>query len=170
MSDLSGGPEIAEGISLDQAPEQVLVFTVGGEAHAIDLDRIRLVQLAEEIRPLPQAPENVIGMVEVLDEAVPVVDLAAVLGLESHVEPEHVLIYNSSKGLVGYIVEEAHGVVSAVRAPLPQTLRRRGACLVALAKHGDETAYLLDLEAAMPGPGSMAVARSATPDAGGSDN
>ena len=156
MSERDGA---ADDLSLDQRPEKILLFSVGGEAHAVDLDRIRLVQPADEIRPLPQAPENVVGMVEGLDEAVPVVDLAAVLGETGSGSPEHVLIYNSTKGLVGFVVDEALGVVNAVRAPLPQTLRRRGACLVALAKHGDETAYMLELEPAVPGPGVIAATR-----------
>lgn len=143
----------------EEHPEQVLIFSAGGEDHAIALDRIRLVQRADEIRPLPQAPDGVIGMIEVLDEAVPVVDLAVVLGLDSPENPEHVLVYSSGKGLVGFVVAEARGVVNAVRAPLPQTLRRRGACLVALARFDGETAYLLDLESAVPGSGALAVAR-----------
>lgn len=150
----------AEGdLSLEGRPEQVLAFVLGGEPHAVALDRIRLVQRAEDIRPLPQAPDDVIGMIEVLDEAVPVVNLSKVLGLAEAENPEHVLVYNSAKGLVGFVVDEARGVVSATRAPLPQTLRRGGACLVALARHGDETAYLLDLEAVLPGPVGMSAAR-----------
>lgn len=146
-------------ISLDGRPEQVLAFVLGGEPHAVALDRIRLVQRAEDIRPLPQAPDNVIGMIEVLDEAVPVVNLAKILGLREAANPEHVLVFNSSKGLVGFVVDEASGVVSAIRAPLPQTLRRGEACLIALARHGDETAYLLDLETVLPGPVGMSAAR-----------
>lgn len=148
-----------EGLSLEGRPEQVLAFVLGGELYAVALDRIRLVQRAEDIRPLPQAPDDVIGMIEVLDEAVPVVNLAKVLGLTEPEAPEHVLVYSSAKGLVGYVVDEARGVVTSTRAPLPQTLRRGDACMVALARHGDETAYLLDLEAVLPGPVGMASAR-----------
>lgn len=152
--------DVADDISLAEHPEKVLLFDVGAEAHAIQLDRIRLVHRAESIRPLPQAPENVVGLLETQEEAIPVVDLAAVLGMERSETPEHVIIYSSSKGLVGFLVDNAKGVAQAVKAPLPQTLRRSGACLVALAKMDEGTAYLLDLESAVPGQRDAIVSRA----------
>ena len=128
----------------------VLLFRAGGQLHAVPLDEVEAVARAGEVRRVPQPPPHVVGVIDRHDEPIPVVDLAAVLELAGG-EPRHVLVHRGRAGVVGFLVEEARGVGRAGLRPVPPQLRRPGGALIGLADVGAETAYLLDLEAGLPG-------------------
>lgn len=126
-----------------------LLFRVGGQDHAIRLDEVDAVARSNEIRRVPQPLPFVVGVMDRKDEPVPVIDLAAVLELEATVT-RHVILHNGPWGVVGFLVEEAAGVGQATIRDLPRQLRRAGGALAGLADIGKDTAFLIDLAAAVP--------------------
>lgn len=146
--------------------QKVLSFRVAYLQLAIALDRIRIVQRSEGIDPLPESPRNVVGLMELSPgESVPVIDLAHSLGIRTAGEAgyegarmipeplgqpqgtkEHVLIYNSTRGTVGFLIDRAEAVVEAMVHPLPEALAETDSSLQGIARTGAGTAYLLDLE------------------------
>ncbi len=150
--------------------EKVLWFKVAYSNLAIPLDRIRIVQRSEGIEPLPQAPRNVVGLIRIPpEEAVPVVDLAHSLGIRTASEiggeasrmlpepleapqavKEHVLIYDSDRGTVGFLIDRAEAVVEATILPVPEALADSDSSVVGLARTEEGTAYLVDLERHAP--------------------
>ncbi|MER3395454.1 MAG: hypothetical protein C4318_06060 [Acidimicrobiia bacterium] len=151
--------------------EKVLLFRVAYLRLAIPLDRIRIVQRAEGIKPLPESPRHVVGLMELgPSEAIPVVDLAHSLGIRNTTEgggedskrvqrmlestggvKEHVLVYNSDRGTVGFMIDRAEAVVEAATNPLPAALEgAEDSSLTGLARFENETAYLIDLERHVP--------------------
>ncbi len=154
----------------DVRREKVLLFRVAYLHLAIPLDRIRIVQRSEGIAPLPESPRNVVGLMELgPEESVPVVDLAHSLGIRTADEvghdsgrklpepieqpstaKEHVLIYNSNRGVVGFLIDRAESVVEAELQPLPDALEDADSSLTGLARVSEGTAYLIDLERHVP--------------------
>jgi purine-binding chemotaxis protein CheW len=149
---LDGGFESAQPGEADVsevATITVLLFEVGGQRHAVRLEEVNGVARSGELRPLPQPPAFVVGVIDRGDEPVPVVDLAAVLQLEA-TQARHVVLHNGPFGVVGFLVEEAAGVGEATIRPLPTQLRRSGGALKGLADSAVGTSFLLDLGAAVP--------------------
>lgn len=155
----------------EELPSKMLLFRVAYMRLVVSLDSIRMVHRSERLLPLPEAPRHVIGLFRLgEDESIPVVDLARSLGIRTaddapisesspfrRDEPEHVLVYNSSKGVVGFLIDRAEAVVDAFVRELPESLQRHDSSIVALAKvltagSGDEeaSAYVIDLERHVP--------------------
>ena len=133
----------------DDGVETMLVFHVGGQAHAVPLEAVDGVARAYEVRPIPQPAQHVIGVIDRAGVPVPVIDLSAVLEVAERA-CRHVLIHRSPWGAIGFMVEEAAGVGPAARRALPDQLMREGGVLVALAEVEGESAYVLDLDNAVP--------------------
>jgi len=62
---------------------QYLTFTLGGEDYAIDILRVMEIKGWESVRPLPNTPEYVKGVMDLRGQIVPVVDLRARFFMES---------------------------------------------------------------------------------------
>ncbi len=56
-------------------PNQLLVLTLGGERYGLALSAVDSVVRAVEITPLPQAPDIVLGVVNVRGRVIPVINL-----------------------------------------------------------------------------------------------
>jgi len=156
--------------------EKMLLFRVAYMRLAIPLEKIRIVQRSLALLPFPEAPRNVIGLLELAKhETIPVVDLARSLGirpaedtrtseifkvsgLDSQTDDskEHVIVYDSSKGTVGFLVDKAEAVVDAALSELPESLQKHDSSIVALARlqgiesDEDTPAYVIDLERHVP--------------------
>jgi len=64
-------------LGVPEEPGQYLTFTLGGEDYAIDILRVMEIKGWESVRPLPNTPEYVKGVMDLRGQIVPVVDLRA---------------------------------------------------------------------------------------------
>lgn len=99
---------------------QVVVFRLGGELHACDVQRVEEVVTGERLHPLPDLPPAVAGVIRLRGALVPVLDVAPVLGLTlREAQTPAVLIVEGGAGRVGVAVDEVREVTtlpaSAVR-------------------------------------------------------
>lgn len=90
-----------------------VAFAVAGLSFALPLDRVTRAIHAVALRPLPQAPEIVSGIVNLQGHIVPVVNLRRRFGLpERELEPgDRLLIVRSSRRTLAMIVDAVVGVV-----------------------------------------------------------
>lgn len=58
----------------------VLTFTLGRQVFAVDVHRVREILDATEIAPLPNAPHDVLGMIDLRGQSIAIVDLASRIG------------------------------------------------------------------------------------------
>ena len=121
-----------DGVSEAQAiAERHLVsFLVDGEEYAFDIDRVQeIVQLPGTLTRVPSAPSQVLGVMTLRDQLVPLVGVRALFGLahEAH-EGERVVIASVGGGVVGFVTDSVKEVlrvqVSAVE-PVPALLNAR---------------------------------------------
>jgi purine-binding chemotaxis protein CheW len=124
-----------------------LVFRVGGERYAVRLDEVAGVANAGELRPLPQPPPFVVGILDRDEQPVPVYDLAGILSLDSG-PCRHVVLHDRPGGPIGFLVEQAAEVAHASERDLPPSLRRAGGAVSGIADIGGQPAFLIDLKAA----------------------
>lgn len=116
------------------APEDArhLIFRVSGHPHAIRLLEIREIIECEGLETVPGAPAGLQGVADLRGTAVPVVDLAALLGLPAAVPSREacVLILDATvdggAGVLGFLATSVSHVVE-VPGEMIQPLARPGA-------------------------------------------
>ena len=81
--DAQGQAEDPEGIAEAPPPLTVLTFALGTQVFAVDVHRVREILDATEIAPLPNAPHDVLGMIDLRGQSIAVVDLASRIGTRS---------------------------------------------------------------------------------------
>ena len=132
-----------------------LIFQVGGHAHAIGLLEVREIAEGESIEPVPAADAALRGVIELRGAAVPVVDLARLLGLP-HAGPAKdacVLVVDADvrgrAAMVGLLAGSVSHVAEISRdliQPLPATgLDAAGDCLRGIARLEGKFVPVLDL-------------------------
>lgn len=99
---------------------QVVAFHLGGELHGCDVALVEEVLTAARIHPLPDMPPEMLGVVLLRGELVPVLDVAPAVGLPATGgERRAVLVL----GLGGTRVGVAADRLDEVRDISPETLR-----------------------------------------------
>ncbi len=144
------------------APAQLnlLTFTVAGQLYGIPVAKIiRIIEMVT-ITPLPDAPPNIQGIINLHGQAVPVMDLRLRFGVLKPVyglRTPIVLVNAAGPGeparFLGLVVDGVQQVIattgSAVEAAtvIPGDASTRGSCLLGLVKMDRQMILLLNLPA-----------------------
>ncbi len=95
-------------------PQEFIAFHVGEQTYCIDIITVREIRGWTPATPLPHAPSFVRGVINLRGSVLPVVDLAARLGLPIK-EPtaRHAVIVVQSNGqIVGLLVEAVSNIMT----------------------------------------------------------
>lgn len=135
---------------------ELVTFRIGEQDFSMDIMLVREIRGWSEATVLPYAPRYVLGVINLRGAVVPIIDLAARLGLPpTEPGPRHVIIIVvDGTRLTGFLVSVSIGY--------PQRRRGRGAIradperherLVPIRRHYVEIAFVahLDVAAALPG-------------------
>ncbi|HEY9791957.1 MAG TPA: chemotaxis protein CheW [Candidatus Obscuribacterales bacterium] len=92
--------------------ETLLTFWLDGKKFACQLDSMQRVVWAVEITPLPGQNDKVLGVINIEDQVIPIVDLRQIVGMRARELEldDDILIANSAFGPVGMIVDSVEGV------------------------------------------------------------
>ncbi len=98
----------------------VLVFKVGGERYAVDVNAVFQVVDAGGLNPLPAMPTWVLGAILARTRVVPVLDLRALLGLENGGMSDlaKIVVLEDDTDLFGIAVEDLEGRLDLERDKL----------------------------------------------------
>ncbi len=153
----SGAQLLAEkGESMDEnraaaEPIRVVTFQLGGEEFGLDVMRVFEVLPVPELRPVPNSPEFVEGVVEMRDSIVPVIDMRKRFSLPPRDGdiPARLLVVALDDDRVGLIVDNVPGVVpfpeDAVSPPPDFFKGLAGRYLEGLIKHDERLVILLNV-------------------------
>jgi purine-binding chemotaxis protein CheW len=135
--------------SVNKITDQIVVFTLDELLYAIPLPDVVKVIHAIEIRPLPEAPEIISGIINVNGRITPVADIRKRFGLSIHEigTDDHIIIADTGKREVAILVDSVTGVSDLsglqheqTKKPLPFTRNMTEA-----AKIGDDLVLIYDL-------------------------
>lgn len=88
-------------------------FALEGQNYALDIMKIRQIIRPAKIRPLPQAPEFLEGVISLRGAVIPVMDLRKRFGMKINPEQEpRVIIVSVDRQVVGVVVDEVSEVIS----------------------------------------------------------
>lgn len=137
---------------MSSAANHWATFYLGNEHFALPVEEVQEVLIAQPLTPVPLAPPQVLGLLNLRGTIVPAIDLRTRLGappLEGKVEPK-LLVLKGHEGPISILVDEIGDVFeldpSAWR-PVPQTVEAsRGRFLFGIAPRHD--GLLLGVKAA----------------------
>lgn len=88
-------------------------FTLAEQSYAIDIMKIRQIIRPTKIRPLPEAPNFVEGVINLRGAVIPIIDLRKRFGIETKADKEpRVIIVSIERQVVGIVVDEVSEVIS----------------------------------------------------------
>jgi purine-binding chemotaxis protein CheW len=75
-----------------------LLFGLGTRNYAADVSNVREIVDLAEIRPIPNAPHDVFGLIDLRNQSIPVVDLAARMQVEANPETDaRIIVFEFGK-------------------------------------------------------------------------
>ncbi len=133
-------------------PGQIVVFKIGGRAYGIDVGRVREIRGWQPTTELPNAPEHILGVINLRGVIVPVLDLRARLGfgVDGCNAASVVIVVEIGEDLVGFVSDAVSDILDVKPGelrPAPDHAEGAAALLKNLAIKSDEIIGLLDLEA-----------------------
>ncbi|MEE4119674.1 MAG: chemotaxis protein CheW [Paracoccaceae bacterium] len=170
LAPLSADPDAPGDAPDGPAPLTLLTFVLGGQVFAVPVTHVREIVDRSEISALPNAPHDVLGLIDLRGQSVPVVDLAARLGIraEPGAEARVVVFAFSGEGeggaaatSLGVLTERVLRVAEIgldALEPMPDTLSGwRCEAATTLARTEDGRALVLDVDGLLrrgrrPGP------------------
>ena len=160
--ELSPEVEGSAGAAPEEAPGEFLAFSLVGETYAVPIDQVREILKVPAITEVPRAKKNVLGVMNVRGEMIPVYDVKARLGLAERGEAAappvrgpadvargaRVVLLRDELGDAGVLVDAVEGVVKLVPSKIeaPPNLGLERDCIAGLGRRGDALLILLDVE------------------------
>lgn len=130
---------------------QVVVFFLGNQSFAINVDKTREILRWPGCRVIPDSPDAMIGITSVRGEVLPMVDLRVFLGLEPKTEVEQckVIIAEFNEVKLGFVVDAVERIYRISSEDLDSSLTGKylGAWVLYVIKRDERNVLLLDYEA-----------------------
>ena len=119
---------------------QVVVFLLGDQAFAINVDKTREILRWTGVRPVPQSHQAMLGITTVRGEVIPLIDLRNYLGIESERDRDldKVIVAEFNKMKLGFVVDGVERIYRISSEELDSTLS--GTFL------GDDALYVIKRE------------------------
>jgi purine-binding chemotaxis protein CheW len=137
----------------DAAPQQLLTFLIGADEYGISILHVREIAEYRPLTPVPMTPPWMRGVMNLRGTVVPVVDLAAKLGLEqTHVSRRTCLVIvemnvEGESFVIAVMVDSVSRVVDVAREDIrePPPFGLGIDCVPGLVRVDDALIVLLDL-------------------------
>jgi purine-binding chemotaxis protein CheW len=154
-------PSQASGIAADG--DQFLTFTLQGEEYGIEILRVQEIKGLSRIRPIPNAPDYVKGVINLRGAVVPIVDLRSRFGMPEAEYNQFTVIIVVSIGakVVGLVVDAVSDVLNIGKDQLEETPGMGGevdtSFFNGMGKVGEKLVLLLNIERLLASAGLEAV-------------
>ena len=130
---------------------QVVVFFLGEQSFAINVDKTREILRWPGCRVIPDSPESLIGITSVRGEVLPMVDLRVFLGVKPSVDLDQskVIIAEFNEVKLGFVVDAVERIYRINSEDLDSSLTGKylGEWILYVIKRDSRNVLLLDYEA-----------------------
>jgi purine-binding chemotaxis protein CheW len=130
---------------------KVVVFRLGSDRYGVSLDRVREIQRAGRITPVPTAPDFVVGVMNLRGNILSIIDIRIFFGLPKVTvsEKTRILVVEGEGLKIGILVEqvdEIHAIDEAdVKPPLSLNKAIVEDYIKGIATHRGEMLIMVDL-------------------------
>jgi purine-binding chemotaxis protein CheW len=141
-------PEVAA----DQAPQQLVIFSLGEEEYALPITQVQEIVRYTEPRAVASDTAWIRGVISLRGKIVPVFDLGARLGLASELASDaEIVIVETGDGIAGVIVDAVEEVRTIEPKEMEAVPGSSGDFIDTIAKIEDRLVILLNLQGLFSG-------------------
>lgn len=103
---------VSAGMEVSMEATKQVVFKLGGEEYGFDILIVNAIETYQGIVPVPNAPNYILGILNLRGEVIPVYSLRVKFGLQETETATSQLIITKTNGIiVGYKVDAVDGIV-----------------------------------------------------------
>ncbi|MEM5467983.1 chemotaxis protein CheW [Celeribacter marinus] len=142
---------------------ELLSFRVGGQDYSVDIMSVREIRGSAKATSLPHAPAFVKGVINLRGTVLPIIDLAARLGLENEGDNDRnvIIVVDLGGRTAGLMVDAVSDILAIpnedLQAPPEVSIDDSGTFVSALTVVDNRMIRVLDLDAVMPPPDEEAA-------------
>jgi purine-binding chemotaxis protein CheW len=131
---------------------QLVSFTIGQEEFGLDIQRIQEINRIVEITRVPNAPEFVVGVINLRGKVIPIIDLRKRFGFPPKESDKNtrIIVVELDNIVVGFIVDAVREVIRIpknITEPPPAIIAGIGSeYITSIAKMENRLLILLDIE------------------------
>jgi purine-binding chemotaxis protein CheW len=110
-------------VSSDDKHRELMAFRVGDQEFCVDVTKVREIRGWSPTTPLPHAPQAMLGVINLRGEVLPIIDLAARMGLTPTVpSSRHVIIVaETGDEVFGVLVDAVSEIFNVSDEEIQQT-------------------------------------------------
>ncbi|MDQ3812503.1 MAG: chemotaxis protein CheW [Armatimonadota bacterium] len=131
--------------------DRLVIFTVEGRQSALPLSAVERVVRVVEVTPLPEAPDIVLGVINVQGQVIPVISLRRLLRLpERELElSDQLIIARTSRRPVALVADAVRGVMECAGQEVvaPEAILPGLEYVEGVVKSEDELIFIYNLDA-----------------------
>lgn len=107
----------------ERSDAEFVTFFAGGQSFSVDITHVREIRRWTAVTPLPHAPKEVLGVMNLRGSVIPIYDLSARFGLGPTPEnPRNVVVVAMIENqTVGLLVEAVSEILSVTRSQIQDT-------------------------------------------------
>jgi purine-binding chemotaxis protein CheW len=92
---------------------KIVAFKIGEEEYGLDIDHVQSIERINNITRVPNAPQNVKGVINLRGHVTPIIELKNILGLGATTltDSTRVIITSSEDSKLGWIVDQTSDVM-----------------------------------------------------------
>lgn len=147
--------------ALEETPEEFLAFVLEGETYAVPIHAVREILKVTTVTEIPRARKNVVGLINVRGEMLPLYDVKTRLRLADQIavvrsaadvnRSTRIVLLKDLEGDAGILVDRVEGVVKLQLSKLEEApeIGVERAAIAGLARRDDDLFILLDVEQAL---------------------
>lgn len=92
--------------------KEIIAFFISGREYGVEISGMQSLESSQEIKPFPEAPECILGTIEIRDEIYPVYDIRArfMFPKAEHNANEKILLLRTRAGSLACIVDDVGSV------------------------------------------------------------
>lgn len=129
------------------AEEQYVIFRLGAEQYGMNVSLVREIVDRPELTPVPEAPPDMVGIINLRGQVVPVVDMRSRLAIATPGSGGYLIVMELGDATIGGIVDG----VEAVQTIAPDVVQSAGTVaglqrdyMLGVAKLDDQLVLLFD--------------------------
>ncbi len=137
--------------SADEAVLQFVIFSVGHQNFAVEINRVREILRYRRVTTLPKCPTFLEGVIDLRGSLIPIIDLRKRFELNAQVQSQtRIIVLRSRKKRIGLVVDAVQRVLHIplrdIKAPPDIARAHSSEFMLAVAKYEDELYIILDLD------------------------
>ena len=131
---------------------QLVSFNIGEEEFGVDILCVQEINRMVEVTRVPNAPQFVVGVINLRGKVIPIIDMRMRLGLETKSDDKNtrIIVVEIKNKVIGFIVDNVNEVLriskSITEAPPPMVSGINSEYITSIGKLDDRLLILLDLD------------------------